>query len=313
MHSDDRTTLKSRVKEDIMRDRIKIAAVQMAPKVTANKENLEKILCEARTAAGNGADLVVFPECALTGYVFASREEALPFMEPVPGPSTEELVKCCQQLGIHIVIGLLEMDQDKCFNTAVLVGPRGLVGKYRKNHLPFLGVDRFVDPGDSPFRVYGTPIGNIGIHICYDLNFPESSRVMALQGADILALPTNWPQVRGGRGEVIRHVVNTRAFENRVHFVAVDRVGEERGVRFLGFSKIANAWGNTVVEGSSDREETLYAEVSLAEARQKHVVIWPGEFEIDCIGDRRPELYSKIVEAVKNGGEKQDTASKKGV
>jgi len=283
-----------------MREKIKIAAVQMAPELAAHNKNLEKILIEAGTAAKNGADLVVFPECALTGYAFTSREEALPLMESIPGPSTEELVKCCQQYGIHIVIGLLERDGDKCFNAAVLVGPEGLVGKYRKNHLPFLGVDRFVDPGDAPFRVYNTPIGNIGVYICYDFNFPESSRVMALQGADILVLPTNWPQVGGGRGEVMRNMVNTRAFENKVHLVAVDRVGEERGVRFLGYSKIANAWGNTVVEGSNDREETLYAEVSLAEARQKHIVIWPGEFEIDYIQDRRPELYGKIVETAKH-------------
>jgi len=98
----------------------------------------------------------------------------------------------------------------------------------------------------------------------------------------------------------MRNMVNTRAFENKVHLVAVDRVGEERGVRFLGYSKIANALGNTVVEGSNDREETLYAEVSLVEARQKHIVIWPGEFEIDYIQDRRPELYGKIVETAKH-------------
>jgi len=281
-----------------MHDKIKIAAVQMAPELAAHKRNMERILAEAGNAASNAADLVVFPECALTGYVFTSREEALPSMESIPGPSTEQLIKCCQQFGILIVAGMLEIDNDRYFNAAVLLGPEGLVGKYRKNHLPFLGIDRFVDPGDGPFRVYSTPIGNIGLYICYDCNFPESSRVMALQGAEILVLPTNWPQVQGGRGEVIRNMVNTRAFENRVHLVAVDRVGEERGVRFLGHSKIADASGNTAVEGSNNREETLYAEVSLAEARQKHIVIWPGQFEIDYTKDRRSELYGKIVEPV---------------
>jgi predicted amidohydrolase len=281
--------------EDKMRDIVKIAAVQMEPKIKANKGNLEKILTKASLAATNGANLVVFPECALTGYMFASREEALGFMESIPGPSTHTLVDCCQKIGVHLVVGLLELDGDRCYNAAVLIGPDGLVGKYRKNHLPFLGVDRFVNRGDEPFRVYATQIGNIGIHICYDCNFPESARVMALQGADILVLPTNWPM---GRGNIARYVVNTRALENKVHVVAVDRVGDERGVRFLGRSKIANAWGDTLAEGSSDNEEILYAEVSLAEARQKHIVVKAGEFEVDYIQDRRPELYRKLIEVM---------------
>ena len=225
-------------------------------------------------------------------------------METVPGPSTDELATCCQELGVHVVAGLLEIDAGRCYNTAVLMGPGGLVGKYRKNHLPYLGVDRFIDPGDMPFRVYHTPVGNIGIHICYDCNFPESARVMALQGADILALPTNWPE---GRGKVVKYVVNTRAYENKVHLVAVDRVGRERGVRFIGNSKIISAWGDTLAQASADDEEIIYAEVSLAEARQKRIVFKAGEFELDFIHDRRPELYGVITEAKKF--ERQDGKS----
>ncbi len=275
-----------------MRDKVKIAAVQIEPKIMANKENLDKILRQMRTAALNGADLIVFPECALTGYVFASRQEAMPYMEAIPGSSTERLAACCQELGVHVVVGLLEKDGDKCFNAAVLVGPEGLVGKYRKNHLPYLGIDRFLDPGDGPFRVYQTPIGNIGIHICYDCNFPESARVMTLLGADILALPTNWPE---GRGKVAKHVVIVRAFENRVHLVAVNRVGKERGTKFIGLSKIVNAWGDTLAEANSDDEQIIYGEVSLAEAREKHIIFKAGEFELDLLRDRRPELYGQIT------------------
>jgi predicted amidohydrolase len=281
-----------------MSDKVKIAAVQMNPAIMQNKRNLDKILSEVRTAAGNGADLIVFPECALTGYVFSSREEAVPFMETVPGISTDKLTACCGELGVHVVVGLLEKDAGKCFNAAVLIGPGGLVGKYRKNHLPFLGIDRFIDHGDRPFEIYRTPIGNIGIHICYDCNFPESARIMTLLGADILVLPTNWPQ---GRGKVAKYVVNTRAYENKVHFVAVNRVGEERGTRFIGNSKIVDAWGDTLVQATGDDEQTIYAEVSLAEARQKHVIFKAGEFEMNFIRDRRPELYGKIAEAKKDG------------
>ncbi len=275
-----------------MRDKVKIAAVQMDPKIMAKGANLDKILLEARLAASKDTDLIVFPECALTGYVFASLEEATPFMETVPGPSTDELAISCHELGVHVITGLLELDGDRCFNTAVLVGPQGLVGKYRKVHLPFLGIDRFLYHGDQPFRVYETPIGNIGIHICYDCNFPESARVMALLGADILALPTNWPE---GRDKVAMYVVPTRAYENKVHVVAVDRVGSERGTKFIGLSKIVDAWGVTIAEASSDNEEVIYAEVSLAEARQKRVVFKAGEFELDLIGDRRPEFYGEIT------------------
>jgi predicted amidohydrolase len=275
-----------------MPDKIKIAAVQTNPKITKNKDNLDKILSEIETATKNGADLVVFSECALTGYVFSSREEALPYAESIPGASTDKLSACCRQLGIYAVVGLMEREAGRCYNAAVLTGPKGLIGKYRKNHLPFLGVDRFLDPGDQPFRVYSTPIGNIGIHICYDSAFPESTRVMALLGADIAVLPTNFP---AGREKMLDYVVNTRALENKIHFVAVNRVGSERGTSFCGRSKIVNASGDTLVEASRDKEEAVYAEVSLAEAREKHIVFKAGEFELDRMRDRRPELYGEIT------------------
>jgi predicted amidohydrolase len=279
-----------------MRDKVKIAAVQMEPRITQNRENLDNILLKTRTAAHGGADLIVFPECALTGYVFTSRKEAIPYMETVPGPSTDELAAYCHELGVHVIVGLIEIDVDRCFNAAVLIGPKGLVGKYRKNHLPFLGIDRFLDPGDEPFTVYKTPIGNIGVHICYDCNFPESARVMTLLGADILALPTNWPE---GRGKVAKYVVITRAYENKVHLVAVDRVGMERGTKFIGLSKIINAWGDTLAEASTEDEQIIYGEVSLAEAREKRIVFKTGEFELDFIRDRRPELYGEITKTYK--------------
>ncbi len=276
-----------------MSDKVKIAAVQMDPKITERSGNLDRILSEMKTAANHDADLIVFPECALTGYVFASREEAMPVMETIPGPSTDKLAVLCQELGVHVIVGLLEIDADKCFNAAVLIGPQGLVGKYRKNHLPFLGIDRFVDHGDKPFQVYQTPIGNIGMHICYDCNFPESARIMTLQGADILVLPTNWPD---GRGYIAKYIINSRAYENKVHFVAVNRVGVECGTKFIGQSKIISALGDTLAQAGSDNEQIIYGEVNLADARQKHIVFKPGEFEIDFIHDRRPELYGKITE-----------------
>jgi predicted amidohydrolase len=276
-----------------VQDKVKIAGVQMDPKIGAVKENLAKIMERTRTAAANGANLVVFPECALTGYMFTSRTEAILFAESIPGPSTEKLAALCRELGVYLVAGMLEKERDKCFNAAVLVGPEGLIGKYRKNHLPFLGIDRYLDSGNQPFPVFETAVGRIGLFICYDCTFPESSRVMALAGADILVLPTNWPE---GRAKVPLYIIPTRAYENKVHVVAVDRVGRERGAEFLGKSKIVNAWGDVLAEAGIENEEIIYGEVSLAEAREKHVIIKAGEFEADFIHDRKPHLYGKITE-----------------
>ncbi len=274
-----------------MQDKVKVAAVQIDPKIMANRENLDKIIHHLEAAADQDAELIVFPECALSGYVFNSRDEAMPYIETIPGPATRELEAACRKTGTYIVIGMLEKDGGRCYNAAVLIGPEGLVGKYRKIHLPFLGIDRFLDPGDLPFQIFETPIGNIGMHICYDCTFPESARAMTLMGADILALPTNWPR---GRGKVPRLIVPARAYENRVFVIAADRVGKERGATFLGLSKIVDTLGDTLAQAGRVMEEAIYAEISLSEARQKRLVFKPGEFEMDFIADRRPEFYGKL-------------------
>ena len=202
-----------------MSDITKVAAVQMYPKLKKKEQNLEKMLKLAREATTNGAQLVVFPECALTGYIFMSREEALPFAEKIPGPVTERVADFCREHVVYIILGLLETEGDKLYNAAVLLGPDGLVGKYRKTHIPFAFVDRFVEPGDIPFEVYRIPIGNIGILICHDIVFPESARILMLKGAEIIAVVTNWPRQQD---IVSRHIVNARAMENLVHIIAAD-------------------------------------------------------------------------------------------
>jgi predicted amidohydrolase len=273
---------------------IKVAAVQMEPKILDTDRNLTRCLELTRIASGEGARLIVLPECALSGYAFSSLEEAVPFCEAVPGPSTDRIAETCRELDVHVVIGMLERDGRGCYNAAALLGPPGLLGKYRKTHLPYLGVDRFLERGDSPPRVFETGIGRIGVGICYDVMFPEHARVLALGGADVLALPTNWPEQRE---HIPEHVVPARAAENRIFVVAANRVGIERGTRFIGTSVIAHcAKGAVLARGTADEEEVLYADLNLAEARDKHVVIAPGEFEFNIVRDRRPELYGRIVE-----------------
>lgn len=272
---------------------VKVAGVQMEPKILMKGRNLEKCLSLMRTAAENGAKLLIFPECSLTGYCFSSLDEALPIAESVPGPCTEAITRMCKELGVYAVVGLLEKDEKKIYNALIFAGPQGLVGKYRKIHLPHLGIDRFATHGDHPFRVFETGVGRVGVNICFDVRFPESARVMALQGAEIIALPTNWPV--GAEG-VPQCVINARAYENRVNYIAVNRVGTERGFRFIGQSKIVDYTGRTISEASALEEEVVYAELDLRGTRNKRVVIVPGEFELPLFEERRPEFYHKITE-----------------
>jgi len=274
-------------------DKVKIAGVQMEPKILEKERNLARCLELIQVTAKEGAKLIVFPECALTGYVFTSLEEALPIAEPIPGPSTERILAACRDLNVYVIIGLLEMDRDKCFNAAALLGPQGLVGKHRKLHLPYLGVDRFLNHGDLPLTVYETDVGRIGMGICYDINFPEHARVLTLQGADVIVLPTNWPELTEFIPE---YMIPTRARENRVFCVAINRVGEERGSKFFGRSKIAHINGDSLAEGKPYEEDVLYVEIEPAKAREKHLVISPGELEVHRINDRRPEFYAVITQ-----------------
>jgi predicted amidohydrolase len=253
---------------------------------------LKTILDRFREATADGARLVVFPECALSGYGFDSRDEALRFAEPIPGLSTREIASACSETGAFAIYGLLERDGDRLFNASVLVGPQGVVGTYRKVHLPFLGVDRFVDPGNEPFAVLDANGLKIGMHICYDGTFPETGRVLTLLGADVLVLPTNWPIQSLTTAE---HLPATRAIENVVYVMAVDRVGTERGCLFAGTSSIAGPGGEILAKASIGSEEILYAEVDPALARQKRLIRVPGKYELDRIGDRRPAFYGPIV------------------
>jgi len=270
----------------------KIAAVQMDCKIGEKAKNLEVMRARLREAAGKGARLVVFPECALAGYCFESKEEALEFAEPLPGPSTVDLSLPCRELGVWVIYGLLERDGERLFNACALVGPDGLVASYRKIHLPFLGVDRFTTPGDRPFSVHDIAGLKVGMNICYDGSFPESARVMTLMGADLVVLPTNWPP---GAECNAGYFINTRAHENLIYYAAANRVGEERGFTFIGKSRIVDPLGETLAASEGTKEEILYAVIEPAKAREKRIVRVPGKHEINRIADRRPEMYELIV------------------
>ncbi len=269
-----------------------IAVVQMDCSLGRVESNLCRCLAAIDTAARQSARLVIFPEAALSGYGFASLEEARPHSVPVPGPQVGRLVEKCRSTNTYAICGLLEADGDKVYNTAVLTGPLGYIGKYRKLHLPFLGVDRFVTPGDAAPEVFDTALGNIGMLICYDLRFPEAARALTLAGADIIAVPTNWP---AGAEVNAQLLVPTRAMENGVYVAACDRVGTESGFRFIGMSGVAGPDGKYLVYTGTDGEQALYATLDPEKARQKKLVRVPGEWEIDPLNDRRPEMYGRLV------------------
>ncbi len=270
---------------------MRVAVAQTEPKLGEKERNLEACLARLEEAAAAGAQLLVLPECAIPGYMFDSSEEALPFAEEIPGPSTEALELECRRLETYAVCGLLERDGDALRNAAVLVGPDGLIGTYRKTHLPFLGVDRFVVPGDE-LPVYDTTLGRIGVEICYDLRFPEVTRTLALKGADLVAHPTNFPMAAKVQTELI---TVARAAENRIYLLTANRVGKERWGEFCGWSQIVDPYGKRLAEAGETEEALLVADVDVEKARDKDYVV-PGEYELYLFGHRRPELYGALVE-----------------
>lgn len=272
---------------------MKIACAQIDVHFGDVAKNRQRVVELLRETAEQGAELVVFPECVLPGYCFESLDEARPHAEPIPGPSTEALLLTLRKTGQYTILGLLESEGDRLFNACVLLGPEGVVGNYRKVHLPYLGVDRFTTPGDLGFRVWQVGDVRVGMNICYDGSFPESARVMALEGADLIALPTNWPP---GAECTAAHVIPTRAMENHVYYAVANRVGSEGGFPFIGQSKICEPSGDILVQAGPDELAVLYAEIDPAKARRKRIVRVPSKHEVDRLADRRPEMYRRIVQ-----------------
>ena len=275
-----------------MNSTTRIAGVQIDIELGQPEQNLANMFGSLEETAKRGAKLTIFPECALTGYCFNSREEALPFAETIPGPSCDKLAETCGRRGVFAVMGMLEAAGDKLFNACVLIGPGGVVGAYRKIHLPYLGIDRFTDPGDRPFAVHDVNGTRVGMNICYDSAFPESARVMALEGADLIVLPTNFPP--GGQC-MAEHMVNTRAMENNIYYACINRVGTERGFHFIGKSKICDPTGRAVAEAAHTNEAILYADLDVERARTKRIVRVPDKHIIDRFKDRRPEMYQRVT------------------
>ena len=202
--------------------------------------------------------------------------------------------EACAELGCYVVFGMLELDGTKVYNAAALVGPTGVIGSYRKVHLPYLGIDMFTSYGDRPFAIHNAGELKVGMNICYDAAFPEAARSLAILGADLDRAadefgppePNALPPASSMRGRI----------ENAVYYIAVNRVGTERGFDFIGRSKIVDPSGQTIAEAKGQGEEILYADVDPAKSRRKHIIRVPGKHEIDRLADRRPEMYGLLAE-----------------
>lgn len=266
---------------------MRVAAVQYRPDIADSKSNSRRIASQIEELAHQGVELAVFPEAAVTGYCFDSREDAEKAAVSMESDEIVSIAEACARAEVHAIFGFAEKDGKTLYNTAAFIGPRGVIGKYRKTHLPHLGLDRFVGKGDA-LPVFDSEVGKIGILICFDIRFPEPGRVMALAGADVICLPTNWPSSAEPASDI---VCPARAIENHVYVVASNRVGEENGFRFIGRSKIIAPGGAVLKALDNEEEGVIIADIDLDVARKKRLVRIPGKYEMDLIEARRPELY----------------------
>jgi predicted amidohydrolase len=270
-------------------DLVRVAACQVSLLVGDQAGNRAAALEIIGQAAAAGASVIVLPELAPCGYVFESAAEARAAAEPAGGPVAGEWAALAARLGVVIIGGFAELGPGgQVYNSAVLADPGGIRAVYRKAHLWDAEADFFV-PGDAPPPVVATPFGRIAMMICYDAEFPEWVRRPALAGADLLAVPTNWPAEPVPPGERANVVVNIQAaaFANRMFVAAACRVGAERGVTWTGGSLIAGPDGYPLAGPASACDpELVIADCDLALARNKATS--PRN---EPHRDRRPALY----------------------
>jgi len=270
-----------------------IACIQMEPSIGQTKANVDRSIELINAAADRGAGLVVLPELCNTGYVFRSRAEAYELAEQLPdGPSATAWIDVARQRRLYLVAGIAERLGPKLYNAAILAGPDGYIGKFRKIHL-WSDENLFFEPGDLGFPVFDTDFGRLAMMICYDQWFPEAYRTCALRGADVVCVPTNWVPIPGqdpDRVAMANIIAMAAAHTNSFYVAAADRVGTERGQPFIGQSVILSYTGWPVGgPASTDTEEIVFATVNVADARRKRR--WNDHNEVGR--DRRPDQYDE--------------------
>jgi predicted amidohydrolase len=262
----------------------KAAAIQFEPTLYEKERNITRLLAMCEQAAAQGAKLLVTPEMGTTGYCWYDRAEVKPFVETVPGPTTDRFLAIAQKYGCYIVVGMPEVDAttDLYYNSGVLIGPEGVVGTHRKSH-PYIAEPKWAANGDIAHQVFDTEIGRIGVLVCMDLHFFETARLEALAGADVICHISNWLQERTPGPYWI-----TRAFENSAYVIESNRWGLERTVQFSGGSCIIEPDG-TVAAAIDSGDDIAYGTIDIATARRQTVLGEP------VFKNRRPELYMDLM------------------
>jgi len=276
---------------------LRVATIQMEPRVGQKETNVARSLALMAEAAKGGAQLVVLPELCNSGYVFETREEAFELAEEIPtGASSRAWMDAAKKYNLYVVGGIAEREGETLFNSAVVLGPKGYIGTYRKNHL-WGAENLFFEPGNLGVPVFRIGAGRIACAICYDIWFPEIFRLAALQGADLLCVPTNWvPMPSQPKDSMVMAniLAMAGAHSNSMFVAAADRVGVERGQPFLGNSVIVSHSGWLLAgPASADGEEILFANMNLSDARRKRGL---NEFN-QVLRDRRTDFYDQMLGA----------------
>jgi len=272
-----------------MKDKIKLALAQISSKRENKEVNLQKIESLTFKAKEQGADLAIFPELSLTGYVV--RDQFYELAETIPGPTVEKVEALAKKTGMHVIFGMPELSEKTratVFNTAVFVGPEGLIGKYRKMYLPTHSVfeeKRYFRPGYQT-AAFQTDLGNIGLCICYDLFFPEVLRLIRLKGAQLIVCISASPAVRRSYFEIL---TCARALENTAYLAYVNLAGVEDGLQFWGGSRLVSPAGDVLAKAKYDEEDFVTCEVDYSDLRT-------AETFIPTLKDLRPELFDKLKE-----------------
>ena len=273
---------------------VKVAAIQFEPHVGDKEYSVNEGLRLIDEAGSQGAKLMVLPELSNTGYTFNSREEAFALAEPVPdGPTTRKWIEIAKKHQAYICAGITEKEGPRLYNSVAVVGPEGHIGTYRKTHL--WNEDKlWFEKGNLGYPVFDLPFGKIGCRICYDIWFPEVTRIYAVQGADIICDSTNWVVVdplQTKEKPTAAYSAQQLSLMNACYSICADRDGIERDCTFIGNSCITDPGGGFAAgPGSPDEPEIVMAEINVSLARYRH---WT-EFN-NPITDRRTDLYDEFL------------------
>jgi predicted amidohydrolase len=255
---------------------------QFAPQFGETQYNLESIVQAIDSFQGH---LLVFPELALSGYQFLSKEEAWELAEDVPaGTVCQQLEQAIRGRELYVVVGLAERTQDCVYNSAVLIGPKGHIGTYRKTHL-FFEETLWFSPGNTGFHVWDIGMAKIGVLVCFDWFYPEAARTLALKGADILCHPSNLVL------PYCPDAMVTRCLENGVFAITANRVGREQrenksALSFIGLSEIVAPNGQILHRASQKESELFTYDIDVTQARDKRINPYNN-----LLKDRQPQWY----------------------